>query len=53
MSTATSLLDSPIGAEQLARFLASPVALSVLSGDTAAEGTVLIDMADFEDGETA
>jgi RNA polymerase sigma-70 factor, ECF subfamily len=50
VSTATSLLGSPIGAEQLARFLASPVALSLLPGDTAAEGTVLIDMADFEDG---
>ena len=50
MSTATSLLGSPIGAEQLTRFLASPVALSMLAGDTAAEGTVLIEMADFEDG---
>ena len=50
MSTATSLLGSPIGAEQLTRFLASPVALSMLPGDTAAEGTVLINMADFEDG---
>jgi RNA polymerase sigma-70 factor (ECF subfamily) len=50
VSTATSLLDNPIGAEQLTRFLASPVALSMLPGDTAAEGTVLIEMADFEDG---
>jgi len=50
VSTATSLLGSPIGAGQLARFLASPVALSMLPGDTAAEGTVLINMADFEDG---
>jgi RNA polymerase sigma-70 factor (ECF subfamily) len=50
VSTATSLLDSPIGAEQLTRFLASPVALSMLPGDIAAEGTVLIEMADFEDG---
>jgi RNA polymerase sigma-70 factor (ECF subfamily) len=50
VSTATGLLGSPIGAEQLTRFLASPVALSMLPGDTAAEGTVLIEMADFEDG---
>ena len=49
MSTATSLLDSPAGAEWLARLLASPVALWVPSGDTAAEGTVLIEMADSED----
>ena len=48
MSTATSLLDSPIGAERLARLLASPAALSVQSGDTASEGTVLIDMADID-----
>jgi RNA polymerase sigma-70 factor, ECF subfamily len=48
VSTATSLL----GEEQLARFLASPVALSVLSGATAAEGTVLIEMADI-DGVTS
>lgn len=46
VSTATSLL----GEERLAGFLASPVALSVLSGDTAAEGTGLIDMADSLDG---
>ncbi len=52
MSAATSLLDSPTGAEQLACFLASPVALSVLPGDTAAEGTGVIDMADT-DGATA
>ncbi len=45
MSTATSLL----GEEQLARFLASPVSLAVLSGDTATEGTVLIEMADIDD----
>ncbi len=44
MSTATSLL----GEEQLACFFASPVALSVLSGDTAAEGTGLIEMADID-----
>jgi len=50
VSAATSLLGSPIGAEQLACFLASPVALSVLSGDTAAEGTGLIEMADSENG---
>ena len=41
MSTATNLLDD----EQLTRFLASPVPFSVLPGDTAAEGTVLIKMA--------
>ncbi len=46
VSTATSLL----GEEQLAGVLASPVALSVLSGNTAAEGTGLIDMADSLDG---
>lgn len=46
VSTATSLL----GEERLAGFLASPVALLVLSGNTAAEGTGLIDMADSEDG---
>lgn len=46
VSTATSLL----GEEQLAGVLASPVALSVLSGNTAAEGTGLIDMADSSDG---
>ncbi len=44
MSTATSLL----GEEQLACFLASPVALS--APPVAAEGTGLIDMADVEDG---
>jgi RNA polymerase sigma-70 factor, ECF subfamily len=46
VSTATSL----VGEERLTRFLASPMALPVLSGDTAAEGTVLIEMADLEDG---
>jgi RNA polymerase sigma-70 factor, ECF subfamily len=45
VSTATSVL----GDEHLVRLLASPVALSVLYGDTAAEGTVLIEMADSED----
>ncbi|BBZ49146.1 RNA polymerase subunit sigma [Mycobacterium heidelbergense] len=50
MSTAASLLDSPIGAERLARLLASPAALPMLSGDTAAEGTVLIEMADSGEG---
>ena len=44
MSTATSLL----GDEHLARLLASPVALSVLYGDTAAEGTLLTEMADID-----
>lgn len=46
VSTATSLL----GEERLAGFLAIPVALSVLSGNTAAEGTGLIDMAESADG---
>lgn len=46
VSTATSLL----GEELLAGFLASPVAPSVASGDTAAEGTGFIDMADSDDG---
>ncbi len=46
VSAATSLL----GEERLAGFLASPVALSALSGDTAAEGTGLIEMADSLDG---
>ncbi|BBY04670.1 hypothetical protein MSEO_51690 [Mycobacterium seoulense] len=52
VSAATSLLDRPMGAEQLACVPASPVALSVLPGDTAAEGTGFIDMADT-DGATA
>ncbi len=53
MSAATSLLDRPMGgAEQLACFPASPVALSVPPGDTAAEGTGVIEMADT-DGATA
>ena len=46
MSTATSLL----GAERLDRFLASPAALFALSGGTATEGTVLIEMADIDGG---
>ena len=50
MSAAASLLDRPVGVEQLARVFTSPVALSVLSADTAAEGTVLTEMADSEDG---
>jgi RNA polymerase sigma-70 factor (ECF subfamily) len=44
VSTATSLL----GAARLDRFLASPAALIALSGDTATEGTVLIEMADID-----
>ncbi len=48
MSTATSLLDSPVGAGQWACFLASPVALAPLSGGTAAEGTGIIGMADTD-----
>jgi RNA polymerase sigma-70 factor (ECF subfamily) len=44
VSTATSLL----GEEQLVRVLASPEGLWALSGDTAAEGTVLIEMADID-----
>ena len=50
MSTATSLLGSPMGAERLTRFPVSPMALSALPDDTAAEGTVLIEMANFEEG---
>jgi RNA polymerase sigma-70 factor (ECF subfamily) len=50
VSTATGLLDSPTGEEQLARLLASPVSLPVWSGDAATEGTVLIEMADLEHG---
>jgi RNA polymerase sigma-70 factor, ECF subfamily len=53
VSTATSLLGSSIGLigqEQLARLFASPVSLPVFSGETATEGTVLIEMADIEDG---
>lgn len=46
VSTATSLL----GEEQLAGFLCESGALSVLSGDTAAEGTGFIEMADSPDG---
>jgi RNA polymerase sigma-70 factor, ECF subfamily len=51
VSTATSLLGRSIGEEQLARLFASPVSLPVFSGDIATEGTVLIEMADFEDGQ--
>ncbi|QLL08603.1 sigma-70 family RNA polymerase sigma factor [Mycobacterium vicinigordonae] len=47
MSTATSLLCD----ERLDSFLASPAAFFALSGDTATEGTVLLEMADT-DGET-
>lgn len=50
MSTATSLLGSPLGAGQLVCMFASPGAFPVLSGDTAAEGTGVIEMADSEDG---
>jgi RNA polymerase sigma-70 factor (ECF subfamily) len=46
VSTATSLLGSPRAEERLIR----PVALSMLPGDAAAEGTVLIEMADSDDG---
>jgi RNA polymerase sigma-70 factor (ECF subfamily) len=49
VSTATSLL----GAERLDRFLASPAALFALSGGTATEGTVLIEMADIDGGAEA
>lgn len=52
MSAATSLLDRPMGAEQVACFLASPGVLSAPPGDTAAEGTGVIEMADT-DGATA
>ena len=47
MSTATSLLGE---ASSWLASLASPMALSLLSGDTAAEGTGLIEMADPKDG---
>jgi len=53
VSTATGLLDSSTGEEQLARLFASPVSLPALSGGTATEGTVLINMADLDDGEDA
>jgi RNA polymerase sigma-70 factor (ECF subfamily) len=53
VSTATSLLSSSIGEEQFARLFASPVSLAVLPGDAATEGTVLIEMADIEDGPDA
>src|SRR5438309_1166674 len=39
-----------MGAERLTRFSASPAALLLPPGDTAAEGTVLIEMADSHDG---
>jgi RNA polymerase sigma-70 factor (ECF subfamily) len=54
VSTATSLLGSPMAAERLARLLASPAALAVLPGGTAAEGTVSIKMGDSDgrDGVT-
>ena len=48
MSAATSLLDSPVGAERLACFLASPSALRWPPGSTAAEGTGVIHMADLD-----
>jgi RNA polymerase sigma-70 factor, ECF subfamily len=48
VSTATCLLGGTERAGQLSRLLASSAALSVLHGDTAAEGTVLIDMADID-----
>lgn len=50
MSTATSLLGSAMIEERLTRSPAVPVALSMLCGDVAAEGTGLIKMADSEDG---
>ena len=53
MSTATGLLGSSLastGEEQLARLSASPVSPPLWSGDAATEGTVLIEMADLEDG---
>lgn len=53
MSTATSLLGSSIGEEQLVRLFASPVSLGVVRGDAATEGTVLIEMADLDDGPDA
>ena len=49
MPTATSLMGSSAGEDQLTRLWASSVSLAVLSGDTGREGTVLIEMADPED----
>ena len=48
MSAATSLLDSPADAERLACFLASTGALRSSPGNTAAEGTGVIHMADID-----
>ena len=45
VSTATSVL----GEERLDRFLASSLSLAVLSGATATEGTVLIEMDDIDE----
>ncbi|BBX65714.1 ECF RNA polymerase sigma factor SigH [Mycobacterium saskatchewanense] len=50
MSTATALRGSSMGTEELACLLASPTAIALPSGDTAAEGTGLIEMADSEHG---
>lgn len=50
MSTATSLMGRPMAEGWLTRSPAGPVALSMLDGDAAAEGTVLIEMADSDDG---
>ncbi len=44
------MATSLFGEHELARFWASPVSLALLPGDTATEGTVLIEMADPEDG---
>ena len=49
MSTATATATIVSSAERLDSFLASPVALFALSGDTATEGTVLTKMADIDE----
>nr|WP_269749152.1 sigma-70 family RNA polymerase sigma factor [Mycobacterium sherrisii] len=50
MSTATCLLGPPRRDEQLARFFASQLPPTARPGGAAIEGTVLIEMADSEDG---
>lgn len=53
MSTATCLLGPPRRDEQLARFFASQLPPTAKPGGAATEGTVLIEMADFENGPDA
>lgn len=50
MPTALSPSGSAVGAEQLTCLLAIPAALPAYAGPTAAEGTVLTEMADAEEG---